>query len=430
MNNDKSKHIEDSLKFLMKDDIANLNEDFVYQTDYFNSQDYNYTLLNIEKHLNSLYEKARVLQDVIVYSREYIKQNVYSVSDECKQILDAIEDNIDSLKHTSYISLNVSFEESTGAYLDRDNKSLPKYSIYDGTITLSGKDKDKLKIKSIKQVNNFKPYKENINNLIEDKEYRSYYMLDAPIKNGLKEQVHVEFEKENTINQLNIITSNCKASDVRYIDINGTTDYIQEHLNVIQTTRLVKTLEFMTTTDSYKKLTYYVDQSRLKPNFWDSIMEHEYNKLTTGKGSLTQAQIDEMSGLDAFRKEYDEYTKKVEDWIARRTAVANENKSNGYSDSVPQIDFIVPPSSVLNKEDLLNKEQDNTHKQDKESYQSGSIVQRAVNQTPDIYPDTEKIRCQTYTEEQLQLLDKTGRQVEYFAKINKSPDYKNSYEKR
>lgn len=423
-------HIEDSISFLMKDDVADLNEDFVYQTEYLNSQDYNFTMLNIERHLNSLYEKARVLQDVIEYTREYVKQNVYAVSDECKSILDSIEDNVDSLKHANYVNLNVPFEESTGSYTDRDNKTLPKYAIYDGTITLSGKHKDKLKMKSIKQVNNFKPYRENIDNLKIDKEYRSYYMLDAPIKNGLKEQIHIEFETEDSINQLNIVTSNCKASDVKYIDANGTIDYIQEHVNVIQNSRKVKSLEFMTTTESYKKLTYYVDESRLKPNFWDSIMAHEYGKATTGKGTLTQAQIDEMAGLETFRKEYDAYVKRVEDWIARRTAVANTNQSNGYSDSVPKIDYIVPPSSVLDKKDLINKEQDSKHDDKKNSYQSGSIVQRAVNQTPDIYPDSEKIRYQTYTEEQLKLLDKTGQQVDYFTSIGEGPEYKKSYQSK
>lgn len=157
-------------------------------------------------------------------------------------------------------------------------------------------------------------------------------------------------------------------------------------------------------------------------------MAHEYGKATTGKGTLTQAQIDEMAGLDTFRKEYEEYTKKVEDWIARRTAVANTNKSNGYSDSVPKIDFIVPPSSVLDKKDLINKEQDSKFEDKTNSYQAGAIVQRSVNQTPDIYPDSEKIRYQTYTEEQLNLLNKTGQRVDYFTNIDKSPEYKKSYQ--
>ena len=49
----------------------------------------NYTLLNIESNLNILYEKARVLESVITYTREHVKQSIYSISDECKTILEA-----------------------------------------------------------------------------------------------------------------------------------------------------------------------------------------------------------------------------------------------------------------------------------------------------------------------------------------------------
>ena len=399
----------------------------MYQTQYLNSQDYNYTLLNIESNLNILYEKARVLESVITYTREHVKQSIYSISDECKTILEAIEDNVDSLKQSNYISLNVSFEESTGAYTDRDGKALPKYAIYDSTITLSGKTKDKLTIKSLARTNSFKPYRESLDNLKSDKEYRSYYMLDAPVKDGLKEQIRVEFDAEDNINQLNIVTSNCKVDNVKYIDSNGTIDYVEEHKNVIQTPRTVKHLELLTITENYKKLIYYVDQSRLAPNFWDSIMDHEYTKSTTGNGTLTQAQIDEMSGLSKFRKEYEAYKKQVDAWIEKRTAVANTNKSNGYSDSVPNIDFIVAPSKVLDEETLLNKEQDNKHEDKTTSYQSGSVVQRAVNTTPEIYPDSEKIFNQTYTAGTL--VNKTGQSVDYFTTIEAPAEYKNSYSK-
>jgi len=419
---DTSKYIEDAISFLNNQDVEDLNYQFMYQTNYFNSEDYNYTLYNIETNLNTLYEKTRVLQDVIKYTREYIKQNIYEISDECRSILEAIEDNVDSLKQNNYININVPFLESTGSYMDRDNKKLPKNAIYDGTITLSGTEKEKLKIKAVNQKNNFKPYKENLANLIQEKEYRSFYMLDAPITNGLKEQITVEFETENIINQLNIVTSNCKISNMKYIDNTGTIDYIDEHLNIVQVPRKTKSVEFMTTTDSYKKIVYFVDQARLKANFWDSIMEHEYAKTTTGAGTLTQGQIDEMAGLTAFKKEYEAYVKSVEEWIKKRQAVVDENIANGYTDSVPKIDFIVAPSSITGESNTLNVNTDKTTEVPK-----SQVVVNAPITAPNVYPDIENYRTQSYSNYE-KLVSKTGNRVDYFTTLSDPKTYSSSYQ--
>lgn len=418
---DTSKYIEEAINFLNNQDVEDLNYQFMYQTNYFNSQDYNYTLYNIENNLNILYEKSRVLQDVIKYTREYIKQNVYEITDECRSILDAIEDNVDSLKQNNYININVPFLQSTGSYVDRDGKKLEKNAIYDAAITLSGTDKEKLRIKKITQKNNFKPYKENLSNLIQDKEYRSFYMLDAPVTDGLKEQITVEFETENIINQLNIIASNCKISDMKYIDATGTTDYINDHSNVIQSPRKTKSIEFITTTDSYKKIVYYIDQARVKANFWDSIMEHEYKKTSTGTGTLTQSQIDEMAGITAFKKEYDDYVKQVEEWIKKRQAVVDANIANGYTDSVPKIDFIVAPSSISG-DTSLNIETKETTTDTK-----SSVIIDVPVVTPNVFPDIENYRTQTYTSNS-SLVDKTGRSVDFFTTLADPKTYAPSYQ--
>lgn len=419
---DTSKYIEDAINFLNNQDVEDLNYQFMYQTNYFNSQDYNYTLYNIENNLNVLYEKSRVLQDVIKYTREYIKQNVYDITDECRSILDAIEDNVDSLKQNNYININVPFLQSTGSYVDRDGKKLEKNAIYDAAITLSGTDKEKLKIKNITQKNNFKPYKENLSNLIQEKEYRSFYMLDGPVTDGLKEQITVEFETENIINQLNIVASNCKISDITYIDATGTKDHISEHSNVIQSPRKTKSIEFVTTTESYQKIVYYIDQARVKANFWDSIMEHEYKKTTTGTGTLTQSQIDEMAGVTAFKKEYDDYVKAIEEWIKKRQAVVDTNIANGYTDSVPNIDFIVAPSSITGSTTTLNTGSTSTVSSSK-----SSVVIDTPIVAPNVFPDIENYRTQTYNTNS-SLVSKTGRSVEYFTTLADPKSYSSSYQ--
>ncbi len=417
--------INDYLEFLLEDDVEFLNEDFFYQEHYFNSETFNKTFLNVEKHLNNLYEKTRVLQDVIAYSKEYISNNIYSLSDECKSILEQIEDNADSLRKQGFLTLPVPLLESTGSYVDRDGSTLPKYSIYNGAVTLSNKVEHPIVIKSISQTSNTKAYKSNLEDLKQNKVYRSYYILDNPIRSGLKEIIRIELDKETTVNQLDVVGSNCTVEAVKYINQSGTVDTIFNHLNVVQYPRKVKTIEIITNTSEYKKLTYCVNEKRISASFWDKIASNEYNKLTKAKETLSQSQIDDLAGITAYKESYEKYSKAIAAWMEERKRVADYNISNGYSDSVPKIDFIEDPKKMLTEQEQLAKKQEaEKFGEEKDVFNTEKVVQKINVQKQSPFPDSENLYYQTYNEDDYKLLSKTGSPVNYFVKLTPPSEFK------
>lgn len=125
---------------------------------------------------------------------------------------------------------------------------------------------------------------------------------------------------------------------------------------------------------------------------------------------MDQAKIDEITGIAAFRKEYQEYIKAVDKWIENRNAVANINKANGYADTVPAIDFIVPPASI--SDSSLNERNSNIS-QEVAAYSYSTVVQKVVPKTPQILPDTEKMYYQK-SKINTKILDRNGNAVDYF----------------
>ena len=68
-----AKYLEEAVAFVRNKDLEFMHEDFILQTTYLKSEDYNHTLNAIEAYLTDLYDKTRTLEDIIAYSKEYIK---------------------------------------------------------------------------------------------------------------------------------------------------------------------------------------------------------------------------------------------------------------------------------------------------------------------------------------------------------------------
>lgn len=400
MNIDVSKNIDQALKYISDFNLIDMHQEFMYQTRYFKSEDFNETMNSMMHHLNKLYERTRLLEDVIAYARTHIKEQVIEAERTTKEILSIIEDDLDSIKNKTYITVAVPLEESDGSYRDRDGTELPKTIIHDSTITLSYKEKKEIEVKDISRKQGLIPYRENLKGLLQDKDYRVFYMLDAPVKDGLVEEIQLDLKEAESINLFTVSPSNSKVSEISYTLDNNIKDYVETHQNVVQKEKKSKAINFFLTCDKYKTHTYYVDEKRAKPDFLTALKEYEYN-MTVGNGSeMSPAEMDELLGLTQFKKEYEAYTKSLESWMERRQAVVNQNNSNGYADSMPKVDYIVPPSE-LNTDKYLNTPSIKT-KPDVED-----------KKPEDIFPDVDLAFYQSPSEAYDKLLDKDGNKYNY-----------------
>lgn len=353
MNIDVSKNIDDALKYISKFNLIDLHQEFMYQTRYFKSEDFNETLNSMMHHLNKLYERTRLLEDVNAYARAYIKQNVITAKRTTQEILSSIEDDLDGIRNKTYITISVPLEESDGAYKDRDGTELPRTIVHDSTLTLSYKEKKDIEVKEISRKQGLVPYRENLKELLEDKAYRVFYMLDAPVKDGLVEEIQIDLAEAESINLFVAEPSNAVMNELVYTLDNDIKDYVETHQNVVQKSKKTKAINFFLTCDKYKQHTYYVDEKRAQPDFMSKLQEYEYN-MTVGIGEeMTPAEMDELLGLKAFKEDYERYTKNLESWMERRQAVVDINRQNNYDDSMPRVDYVVPPEK-LSTDQYLN----------------------------------------------------------------------------
>jgi hypothetical protein len=310
-----STDFEDSIKFLSSSEF---NQDCIdnlkYQYKSMDSESHNSNMSIIETAFDNLYEKIRVLEDVINYAKAYVEQNVSSISSQCKDILNDIEEDVDSLKTNSYILYSVPMLEGSGMYTDRDGTVLPHTSINNRILTLAPLDKIEVPYTSVSRDTALTPYKSNINDLKDGKPYRSFYLYDKPLSGGVFEDITISLSNPMNVNFIEILTSNCNIANVQYIHENGTVEYEDGILNAINKDRIIKSFKFTLVSNTYKKTDYEVDAKRMSTNFWDKVKEKEYD---TYAGIECLIDISEFSGMKTYQEAYEKYLDDLAAWKAK-----------------------------------------------------------------------------------------------------------------
>lgn len=334
---------EDSIAFLIDGMTEEMQTGIYYQTRDLNSDNFNKTFDLIESRLNRLYEKSRVMEDVIRYTREFVEQNIYDTTKECRSILASLEENRDKLKTNSFITYGVSLLEGSGSYTDRDGSALPHCGVNDDTLTLSGSSGTVIPIKSITRKKSPVPYKSTLDNVKEGNPYRAFYLVDGQIVGGLQEELYIELSSPAVVNFMELILSKCTVDNVRYIDEQGGIEYEDNFKSIITRDRTVKAIQFTLKSTLYRTSTYYIDKKNVKENFWDSVKEFEYN---TNMGIQNVVDLDELAGINAFKKAYDAYLVAMKAYNDRRESIAKTNRANGYTDSGAYVDAMSIPDEI------------------------------------------------------------------------------------
>lgn len=333
-----------SIDFVIQGMTDKMNEGLLYQTLILNSEDFNTTFDVLEKRLNHLYEKTRVLEDIIAYTKEYLEQTIYDTTKGCRAILDVIEDDRDAMKTSTYLTIAVPLLESNGPYTDRDGTMLPHSTINNAMVTSSGQTPISIPIKAVERRGKYMSHKSTVENIQANKSYRTYYLMDNQINGGLNEQLYIELASPTSINYLDIVTSNCTISSVQYITESGTVEFEDSNFkSLISKNRKIKAVLITLNSTLYKLISYQVDQNRVSADFWNKVKDLAYNS-TIGVSSTYD--FAELSGLKATKEAYALYEAQIAAWKANREIVAQYNRANGYADSVPLVEIAIKPDAV------------------------------------------------------------------------------------
>ena len=228
----------------------------VKQDKYMSSDVINRNFNAIENTFNELYEKIRVVEDIIDCSRAYVDNEVSKTIRECKGTINEIEkmNDIVFADMKNYTVINVPFQTVQSARMvDRDGSPLSKSEIYNNTLSLSGVLKDTLKVDNVDIVSNEEAYDRNKLSLSKGHAYRSTYLLDGIASDGVQETITLAFDSVKEMNSVKIKLANCSIKYIKYIYEDGTVSIDVDFNSSASVVKSVKSIIFEICSVNYIK---------------------------------------------------------------------------------------------------------------------------------------------------------------------------------
>ena len=174
------------------------------------SYEYNLYLQDTEYYLNFLYEKTRVLEDIIEYLEYYSQLKIKQLKTEIQKNEYVLNSAVDKYINKDYIAYKPEWTNSISQkVLDRDGSEISLAKINNNTI-FAGEDKSNYAvIKSMVRTSDLSSYSNNANSYLNSNIYLSVYNLDGP--QIINEEITVEVTNGENINAADWEAINCSV---------------------------------------------------------------------------------------------------------------------------------------------------------------------------------------------------------------------------
>lgn len=310
--------LKDSVDFDYTIDLLNkdLDLNIELQDDIMESDKINNSFKSIENNLNTLYEKTRYLEDIIDYTKTFLTMKIDNYCNDINASIKSIEDISKIDKNLGYIDYNVPFIKNTIEIKDRNkNFKITPCSIKNNVLTLSNRINDSYDYFSIIMKCEQKPHINNISTIKEDNFYRSIYLEEKPISNGIVETITVYLNEPKEINELNINPVNCKINNIRFVYINGIEEQAGNLITGIELeSRVVTHIKFDIECTNYNIIQYVLDKDKVTKDIYNSIKEFEYPNSQNIEDKISYESIIKKIEYNSLTKESNiiNYRKDVE----------------------------------------------------------------------------------------------------------------------
>ena len=246
-----------------------------------NSTNFNSSLQSIQDNLDKLYEKTRYLEDSIEYARIFLDQKINAYNNRISTIISSIEDISNVNKNMSYLDYMVPFQENKTDSSDRNKNFKVKPCIISGNdkvLTLSNNASEEYKITSITRNGEKVPYDSNFDDLVKGDKYRTIYIEDKPLENGVLESFTCYLPYALEVNYINASAVNSNIEDVVMVYPNGITETIENNITGINTeSRMITHFKLNARCTAYDTVTYELDEELVNmDNIWNNINDFEY----------------------------------------------------------------------------------------------------------------------------------------------------------
>lgn len=278
---------------------SNIKDNMEYQKKFMNSVAINSNFTKIEGDLNTLYERIRVLEELIDYARFYVSNEIDETIKDCRDLLNEIE-NINDLNFSdakNFVITNVPLTNNDSAqYTDRDGSPLKTCEVYNNVITLSGTIKDNVLIDTVSIRSTEQVYESNPEALTNNESYRTFYLLDSIPNNGVTETITLSFNSPKNINSIKAKLANCKISGIIYIHEDNTEFHDTGNVKGIMPVRTLKAIRLLINSTSYTPKVVTVnatDKNRyeLLESSWDEVFSSIKDKDVIGLTSNYQKEF-------------------------------------------------------------------------------------------------------------------------------------------
>ena len=232
----------------------------------------------IEVNLNLLYEKGRLLEDIMNYSNLYLKNEINNSIDECKTLLFQIESSRDSVKNNSYVKYPVSLMFGSATSTDRNELSIPQANIVANIITPSSstlRDYDVIP-SELRQSRKSNCIENNFKSISSLTDYRTFYMFKEPLSSPVSEELILKYSKPISINKISMDTTNCDIHSVSALTEEGKTVDIDIDYLYGFSTIMVTEIHIRISTKRYTLSNYdYFKYENDKTEFWNNYNKKE-----------------------------------------------------------------------------------------------------------------------------------------------------------
>lgn len=320
---DATHNFEQGVEFLSQDLDKDIAKNLVLQSNFLNSQQFNETMNNIESELNLLYEKTRVLEDIIAYSKEFLEQQIHVNKELLYDKLETIEDTRDIVKDRSYVLFRAPLKQkNAGIIRDRDGTVLDYCEIDNGNLTLSAQDLETIRVVDVTKKQELIAFNDNLEDVKDTNHYRTYYLLDGPASHGIKEEITFLFDDAKRVNFISASAVNCRIVSATLINENGAEESVVALENSTIAEKKLRGVKLTIVSNNYETIAYDVDMMRIRGDFWDKIVVYEYNR-SLGKASAFDLQ--KLSGMAQYKEDYQAYLKELEEWKKEKEAFEKQN---------------------------------------------------------------------------------------------------------